>query len=184
VSNSAERRIREVSRRPTVRVWVVSATGVQVDRFIGSTPDYHFAARPQCSVVPSRLRRIDDAGGCPTVRVRVVSAAGVEPDVGIAEAAPDDHFAAGPYCAVLVPRERRIGSASSYPTIGDWIVPTARVYLSRITTVALSTPYNHLGASPHAGMQSSGDRCVDEARRYPAVGSRIVRAAGVQTIGG
>ena len=44
----------------------------------GSTPDNHFAASPDCRVLPSSQRPHGGAGGCPTVGAGIVSAAGVQ----------------------------------------------------------------------------------------------------------
>ena len=43
-----------------------------------STPDDHFAARPDCRVKVSGSGRVGSAGGCPTVRAGIVSPAGVQ----------------------------------------------------------------------------------------------------------
>jgi hypothetical protein len=125
VSNSAKRGVREVGRRPTILSRVVSATGVQVDRLIGSAPDDHLAARPLCGVSPASLGRVDCAGSCPAIGARGVSATGVKPEVRFAEPAPDDHLGSSPYRAVLLSWARRVDSAYGYPGVRCGIVSAA-----------------------------------------------------------
>jgi hypothetical protein len=80
VSDSAKRHIHKTSGRPTVVSGIISAAGVQVGMvhdLISSTPDYHFAAGPECGVPPSCDRHVDRAGRRPTIGAGIVSPAAI-----------------------------------------------------------------------------------------------------------
>ena len=64
-------------RYPTIRIRIVSPAGVQIIAHLEtiSTPDNHFIATPNCSVVESTHGRIDGTRGCPTIAVGIVSSA-------------------------------------------------------------------------------------------------------------
>jgi hypothetical protein len=64
---------------------------VQTGVIIGTTPDDHFIAGPDCRAVSSPTRCVVRANRCPTIRAGIVSAA-----AGVIKSAPDDHFATRP----------------------------------------------------------------------------------------
>ena len=67
---------------------------------VGSAPDDHFAAGPDCRVTDSADGRVGGAGGCPTVGAGIISARRCS-NTCRRRSAPDDHFAAGPDCRVI-----------------------------------------------------------------------------------
>ena len=153
---------------PIVRAGIVSPAAIQV-RETGpyATPHDHLTAGPDRGVKLSGSRHVD-VGGCPTVRARIVSAATVQKVVVIGST-PDYHLMACPHCRVKTPRSRRVG-ASSCPSIRAGIVSTASVQVNW----AITTPDDHLAASPYRGVidrppgaavvviavQSSGWDCI------------------------
>jgi hypothetical protein len=165
--------------RPTVFTRIISATGVHV---VGTPPDDHFAAGPNCCVTISGRRRICNAGSGPAICARVISSAGVRrlavegSEAG--EAAPDDHFIAGPHGRMFASRIRCVRRAGSYPTIRARIVSAARI--EKVSDDA-SSPNNHFTPSPDCRMRTSGSRCIGGRRRRPTVRAGIVSAAGIKS---
>ena len=94
------RRVRGAGSCPTVRVRIVFRAGVQIVKAVGTTPDNHLVAGPNCCMQASSNRRIGDGSGQPTIRARGVFPAGILSGI----ATPDDHFAAGPYSRVRFAR--------------------------------------------------------------------------------
>jgi hypothetical protein len=181
VSDSAQRYVHEASRRPTVRSGIVSAARVQigvVHDLISSTPNDHFAARPDCRVTPSGVGRVDRVGSRPAVRVGIVSPAAVEGAVTTTSVStPDDHLRAGPHRAVILPCGRRVDGAGSCPSVGGWIVSVASVGFGGRGAAA---PDDHFATGPHCSVTGPGGGRVGRARGYPTVGRGIVSRAGVQ----
>ena len=95
---------------------------------IGSTPDDHFTAGPDCGVTVSAVRRIGRARGRPAICCRIISPACVQV---VDTSAPDDHFTAGPHRRVDVSGIGRVGSAGGCPTIraGSYLPPVLKVLL-------------------------------------------------------
>ena len=127
VSGPAGRDVQETRRRPTVRIRIVSAAGIQIDRLVSSTPDDHFAARPLYGVGPSGLGRIAGTDSRPAVSAGIVSAAAVQVAVITTSASgPDDHFTASPNRRRILSRKRRVDRAGRCPGIAACIVSAAR----------------------------------------------------------
>jgi hypothetical protein len=112
-----------------------------------ATPNYHFIASPDCSMVISRSRRVENAGRRPSVRigiipstsiqrrnryrcrrrrrarsrVEVVSRSGVQ--LGpLTQATPNNHFTTRPDCRVPEAGFRRVNDTGRRPTIRDGII--------------------------------------------------------------
>ena len=94
---------------------MISAPGVKNSAIVGTAPDNHLTAGPNCGVIVPRSRGVGGAGGCPAVDAGIVSAAGVE-IIG-SNSAPDDHFAAGPHCRVIDSGSGRAGGARGCPRV-------------------------------------------------------------------
>jgi hypothetical protein len=103
---------------------MISAPGVENSVIVGTAPDNHLTAGPNCGVIVPRSGGVGGAGGCPTVDGGIVSAAGVE-IIG-SNSAPDDHFSASPHCRVTISGIGRVGGAGGCPTVGNRIVSPAR----------------------------------------------------------
>ncbi len=133
-------------RRPSVSCRTVSTASIHLARetTVIPTPDDHFTASPDCSVLGARLRRIGCGRYSPTVTAGIVSAARIE--VAAAGTTPDDHFTTCPDGAVIVAGSRRIDAARGNPTVRAGIVSGASIQIT-ITGVG-ATPDYHLTASP------------------------------------
>jgi hypothetical protein len=149
-----------------------------VARVVVSTPGDHFAASPDCSVIPSCQRRLRSASGHPAVRVRAVSPACVEIRHRAAEnPAPNDHLPAGPHRRVRVSRRRCILEARGDPTVGARIVSAASVAIMKRFIHA--TPDDHFTTGPHRCVVDPAWGYIDKPRGCPTVGAGIISAAGV-----
>lgn len=148
---------------------------------IESTPDDHFAPRPDCSVIPSCQRHACGARGHPAVCVGIVSPACIEIHHRAAKhSAPDDHFAAGPHRGMRVSRRGRIVETRAEPTVRARIISPAAVRVSEGFIHA--APDNHFALAPYCRVTDSAERDIDETGRHPTVSSGAVSAAGVQIV--
>ena len=63
---------------PSVAVGVISTASVKNRADVGSTPDNHFAARPDCGVNEAGSWGVGDTGSYPTVQAGIVPSACVQ----------------------------------------------------------------------------------------------------------
>ena len=145
---------------PIIRAGIISAPGVEKATIIFSTPDDHFAISPNCGVKPSASGRVGGAGRRPTIGSGIVSTAAVQVGRKIIPA-PNDHFAASPHRRVLPSCLGRVDGAGSGPAIRAGIVPPASVQLAPV----ISTPNDHVTASPDCGVRVSISRCINDTCR-------------------
>ena len=103
---------------------MISAAGVENSAVVGTAPDNHLAAGPDCGVIVPRSGGVGSGGGCPIIDAGIVSAAGVE-IIGT-NSAPDDHFASSPHCRVTISGIGGVGGAGGYPTVCYRIISPAR----------------------------------------------------------
>src|SRR5206468_1497618 len=101
---------------------------------VGSAPDNHFPAGPDCGVSPSSLWCVGGTGRSPTVGAGIVSPASIKSVAVVA--APDDHFTAGPDCRVSGSCGGGVGSAGGCPTIRVGIISSASVRVAFVTIAA------------------------------------------------
>ena len=102
---TGERDVCDAGGSPTIRVGIISATGVKIESRAAknASPDDHFTGGPQGCVRVARRGCIVEACGDPTVRARVVSAAGIGIIECFIHSAPDNHLIASPDYRVVNP---------------------------------------------------------------------------------
>ena len=128
---SGFRRVSRARCRPAIRVWVVSATGVEIFRCAPPpTPDDHLSAGPECRVQASSIRRINSVRSRPAVCHGIVSATAIKITAIISEPhdssryrskLPSGQFGRRGHCPVFVA-----------PAIRAWIVSAAAVQQAAI----------------------------------------------------
>ena len=89
---------------------------------IGSAPDDHFTAGPDCCVKGSGSGRVGGGGRCPAIGAGIVSPAGVQIAALLSIPPQTIISAAGPHCRVTASGDGRIGGAGGCPTIRAGII--------------------------------------------------------------
>jgi hypothetical protein len=119
--------------------------------------------------------RVGGAGACPTIGARIISPARIEDRWSRSKTAPDDHFTAGPDCGVNIPSRWRVDGARRCPTART--ISPAGV---EIIAAGASAPNDHFTAGPDCGVFKSRKGGIDGAGWNPAIGDRIIHAAGIR----
>jgi hypothetical protein len=183
---SARGRVSRAGSYPTIRAGIVSPASVHRGNVVvnatPSTPDDHFTAGPNCSVIGSARGRVGRAGGCPRIRAGMVCPASVQ-HVADPKATPNNHFSAGPDCCVLLSGRGRVGGAGGCPTIRAGIISPAGIPILARPPPRISAPNDHLTAGPDCRMILSNLGRVGRAGSCPTIRAGIVSAAGVEPRG-
>src|SRR5206468_4085765 len=140
VTISGRGRIDEGGENPTIRGRIISTAGIcNIERFIHTAPDDHFAASTYCRVTDPAERNVGEPRRRPIIGVGIVPAAGVQ-RVRAITSAPHNHFVASPQRTVDVSSNTCVRSAGRlHPSIGSRIVYPAGIKMA-VTTAANSTP--------------------------------------------
>lgn len=129
---------------PTIRAGIISSTSGGVAIVVVPPPDNHFNAGPDRTVEKlAKRRKAICACGRPTIATGTVLGSGVYNAAVISTI--QDHFAPRPDCRVNYSRRGSAGSIGGHPGVGDGIVFPAGV---QTCAAVISSPYDHLGASP------------------------------------
>src|SRR5439155_4269827 len=155
------RSVRYAGSCPAIGRGVLPTAAVQGQE-IRATPDNHFSARPDRSMIVTEIRRVGGAGRCPVVCNRIVSPAGC-----IGGGAPDNHFSAGPHRRVTASGPRCVGGGSRHPVVRAGIVPTAPVQ----KVIVQSAQDNNVLVRPHRRGQVSCICCLGDSSRYLTAGT-------------
>lgn len=130
----------------------VAPPAVQTCRVnIPATPDNHLSSRPYRFVNLSSARRVVNRRRLPHVRAWVVSRS--DPIVWCA--APNYHFGPGPDACVSVAAQWCASRRHRLPRIGRRVVSRSRI---QPHVAVVSTPDDHLSASPDCGVRSPRGR--------------------------